>query len=81
MELDDSQGETIIKKNKISFDGRHLTVRIPREIENFLEIKKGDFLEFKIEIPENMMDSPEEDIDKSKLYTISILRGEDSGKR
>jgi len=43
--------ERITKKAKISFDGKQLFVRIPKDISDFLEVKRGDTFKFIILAP------------------------------
>lgn len=54
---------SVIKKSKISSDGRNLLVRIPKEIQEFLEIKKGDSLAWKVD-------------NNTKEMIIEVLRDE-----
>ena len=46
--------EIILKRVKVQYDGKQLFIRIPKEISNFLKIRKGDNFEFKIDIPESL---------------------------
>ena len=43
--------ETVIKTNKLSFDGKHYLVRIPKDIEEILGVQKGDKFQFIVEVP------------------------------
>ena len=43
--------EKIEKVAKISYDGDQYLVRIPKEISNLLDIKKGDKIKFIVNIP------------------------------
>ncbi len=40
-----------MKSAKITFDGKQFLVRIPNEIAMMKKMKKGDLLQFKIQIP------------------------------
>jgi len=42
--------DTIEKDVKISYDGRQLMIRIPREITDFYELKKGDAIRMIIKL-------------------------------
>jgi len=43
--------EVVRKEATISFDGRQFLARIPSEVSQILDIKKGDKLEFEIRMP------------------------------
>lgn len=55
-ELEDLEGipeldvDTILKRVKISYDGRQFMIRIPREIAEFYKLKKKDIIEMSIKI-------------------------------
>lgn len=42
--------DTIRKRVKLSYDGRQLMIRIPREIAEFYALEKGDLVEMMVEI-------------------------------
>ena len=42
--------DVIKKRAKISYDGRQLMIRIPREIAEFYALEKGDLVEMMVEI-------------------------------
>ena len=44
--------EFIVKSVKISDTTRQLIITIPKEIEDYLKIKKGDQFEFKVKVPQ-----------------------------
>lgn len=41
----------IIKKARISYDGKQFLVRIPTELARLFEIKQGQYLEFMVDVP------------------------------
>ncbi|MCD4740188.1 hypothetical protein K8R43_03280 [archaeon] len=41
----------IIKKAKISYDGKQYLIRLPTEIARLFEIKQGQYLEFSVDVP------------------------------
>ncbi|OPY37591.1 MAG: hypothetical protein A4E35_01177 [Methanoregula sp. PtaU1.Bin051] len=47
-------GDTITKQVKLSYDGRQLMIRIPREIAEFYDLKKGDRIDMTVNIPAQM---------------------------
>lgn len=51
IELPDFESDEIRKKVKLSYDGRQLMIRIPREIAEFYELQKGDVIEITVKIP------------------------------
>jgi len=57
----------IKKKIKILHDGKQFMVKIPKEISDFFNIKKGDFMILTIQIPE--------DKNKNFTTTFEIERG------
>ena len=42
--------DVIKKRAKISYDGRQLMIRIPREVAEFYALEKGDVVELSIQI-------------------------------
>jgi len=46
----DFEADEIKKKVKVSYDGRQLMIRLPREISEFYDLKKGDALELSLHI-------------------------------
>jgi len=44
--------DTIEKEVKLSYDGRQLMIRIPREITDFYSLKKGDSIKMTVKISE-----------------------------
>lgn len=69
------KGEDIIKKElpyqiqrelTVNTDGKQLFVRIPKEIEQFLKIKKGDKIEFFIDPQEKKEDYHKFRVNKGK---------------
>lgn len=53
-EIPDLDGDTITKHVKLSYDGRQLMIRIPREIAEFYDLKKGDQIDMTVNIPAQM---------------------------
>lgn len=55
--IDKVKGETdyeetrIVKKAKISFDGKQFLIRMPTEIARLFEVEKGQYLEFTVDVP------------------------------
>ena len=43
----------IVKEVSVLFDGRQFLIKIPREISNFYELKKGDKLKLVVNIKEH----------------------------
>jgi len=50
LETPDMDTDTIEKDVKLSYDGRQLMIRIPREITEFYELKKGDTIRMIVKI-------------------------------
>lgn len=48
----------IVKEVSVLFDGRQFLIKLPREISNFYELKKGDKLKLKV----NVKQPPDEHI-------------------
>lgn len=46
----------IEKKSKLSYDGSNLVVRIPKVIQNELELVKGQYITWKLNLRENKVE-------------------------
>ena len=56
--LENISNADIDKEMTILFDGKQFMIKIPKEVSEFLKIKKGDKFRFIIEIPEDKNEEP-----------------------
>ena len=52
------EDEFIIRSVKVSDTTKQLIITIPKEVEDYLKIEKGDQFEFKVKVPQNKNEKP-----------------------